>query len=150
MGQYPGKNQGITINSSETLRSERKSIVDQFPTQKAKLRKQQNGSGITSRFPSPKCLYKTSSACGAPLNLSQHFQRIFLGMLEASGWSQGWEISSSPPGSAPLNHPQLWDFHHPNATNAPPPVPKGENSNFSLKIIYYSKFSQEFASLENL
>lgn len=83
--QYPRKNQGITINSFKTLRRDQKSIVDQFPTSKAKLRKSQNGSGITSCLLSPKCLWKTSSTQDVPLNQSQHFQRIFLGMLEVPG-----------------------------------------------------------------
>lgn len=54
-------------------------------------------------------------------------------MLEVLGQSQGWEISSSPPGSAPRPKPS--------------PVPKGANPHFSLEIIYYSKFSQASASL---
>lgn len=82
---------------------------------------------------SPKCLWKTSASHDVPLNWSQQFQRIFLGMLELLGQSQGWEISSSPPGSAPRPKPS--------------PVPKGANPHFSLKIIYYSKFSQASASL---
>lgn len=98
----------------------------------------------------PKCSCKTSSAHDVPLNHSQHFQRIFLGMLEVSGWTQGLEISSSAPGPAPLNHSQVQDFHHPTAPSAPPSVSKGTNPNFSLKIIEHSKFSQEFSSLDNL
>lgn len=82
---------------------------------------------------SPKCLWKTSASHDVPLNWSQQFQRIFLGMLEVLGQSQGWEISSSPPGSAPRPKPS--------------PVPKGANPHFSLEIIYYSKFSQASASL---
>lgn len=54
---------------------------------------------------SPKCLWKTSATHDVPLNRSQHFQRIFLGMLGVSGWTQGWATSSSPPGSAPRPKP---------------------------------------------